>query len=149
MRLILLTLAMSLCFLPLSATEVDSPEQYVEARLKIMKYIGTQMRTLGNIQRGRSDFNPEYVGSAMGAIATMSETFKLLFPENSFIPPSDALEDIVGNEEFISILNQLRDAATQVSVNPTEEVFSEAFSQMGGACSSCHRQFRDHSSHSH
>ena len=142
MRYFLFVLVPSLMFFPLNAANERSPEEYVEVRQQIMKYIGSSMRSLANIQRGNSEFDVEYIRSTTNAIGAMTNSYKFLFPEDSFLPSSDASEEILGSEEFITILHTLRDASFQISMVTTKEVFSEAFTQMGETCSSCHRAYR-------
>ncbi len=131
-----------LALVPVGSSLAKTPEQHVEARQQIMKYIGTHMRTLSGMQRGQIAYDPEYVKAVTDAFVAMSASLKVMFPENSFLATSDAREAIQGSEEFMDMIDNFGQVSRDVGNSPSQETFADTFPRLGGTCSVCHRMYR-------
>ena len=127
-------------FLAISGS--NTPEDAIQARQEIMKYIGSQSRTLRNIQRGGTEFDPTTTKSIGQAIYAMSISLPFLFFEGSFEGETDSKQEILTSENFEIHLEKLQKASQLLSQATNEDEFNVAFSQLGQTCSSCHREFR-------
>ena len=122
----------------------QSPIASIEARQAIMQFVGSNMRTLSGIQRGRTEFNAETVRGTGQAMAVMLMAFPNLFPEGTETGGStDALPAIFENrDEFRDAAFELEAAARRLSGIGNEEQFGELFAGVGATCQSCHSRFR-------
>ena len=137
-------LLLCLIIFPFSAISgSNTPEDAIKARQEIMKYIGSQSRTLRNIQRGGAEFDPATAKSIGQAINSMSLALPFLFFEGSFEGETDSKQEILTSGNFEIQLENLQKASLLLSQVTSEDEFNEAFSQLGQTCSSCHREFRN------
>ncbi len=136
-------LVLCLAFIPISAfSGSNTSEDAIQARQEIMKYIGSQMRTLGAIQRGSTEFDPSLTKGVGQAIYSMSLSLPFLLVEGSFEGDTDAKPEILTAESFRNHVVNFQNASQLLSQAAIEDDFSEAFSQLGQTCSACHREFR-------
>ena len=136
-------LILSLVMVPLVAlSSSNTPDEAIQARQEIMKYIGSQMRTLGAIQRGSAEFDPSVTRGVGQAIHAMSLSFAFLFEEGTFQGNTDAKTEILAGDGFDTHLDNFQKASLLLSQAANESDFKDAFSQLGQTCSACHREFR-------
>lgn len=120
----------------------DSPEDAIQARQEIMKFIGSNMRSLGAIQKGQAEFEPAMTKSVGHAIHAMSLSLPFLFVEGSFDGDTDSKQEIMTSDGFGVHLNNLQNASLMLKNATNKDDFAVAFSQLGQTCSACHREFR-------
>jgi len=118
------------------------PEDAIQARQEIMKFIGSNMRSLGAIQRGQAEFEPAMTKSIGHAIHVMSLSLPFLFVEGSFDGDTDSKQEIMTSDGFGVHLNNMINASLMLKNAASEDDFAMAFSQLGQTCSACHREFR-------
>ncbi|MDE0303507.1 MAG: cytochrome c [Albidovulum sp.] len=141
----LLATILVICFGAMSASAQDDPGlAAIEARQAIMSYIGSNMRPLSGIMRGRSDFEAGYVQSTGRAIQAMAKALTLLFPEGS----EEGLETkalpavFARRADFLAKLQALESGAAGLAAANSLEGFNAAFPAFAESCQSCHSQFR-------
>ena len=135
--------ALALCAVA-STAAAQEPLDSVEARQQIMKFIGGQMRALGSMAQGRSEFNGEYVRNTGWAISAMSKSYPLLFPVGTETGgDTKALPSVFENSaKFAEMAAQLEMAGSQMQQANSLEAFQQSFTALGGTCKSCHSEFR-------
>lgn len=117
---------------------------YIEARKSIMKFIGGNMRTLGGMQQGQIEFNPNYIKSTGNAIASMAKVYPLLFPVGTETGGKtevrqSAFDDPSGFRKIAAVLVA---AGKELQQATSPEELQAAFGKVSGTCRSCHSQYR-------
>ena len=144
MRNFIATLIILLIGATTAPAQDNSTMAAIEARQAIMSYIGSNMRPLSAIMRGRSDFNADYVQSTGRAVQAMAIALKLLFPEGSEEGlNTKALPLIFSNRDgFLENLQGLESGAAALANAKSQDDFKTAFPAFAESCKSCHSQFR-------
>lgn len=119
----------------------------VKTRMDAMTVISQQMKVLGAMVRGKSDFDAPTAVDAAKMIANHAGEIPDLFPQGSIEGPSEALPAIwVDWTQFEQSARKLmREASTLASVASTAvngKVITEPFAAMAASCKSCHERFR-------
>ena len=136
-----------LVFVPTSSSAEDLDR--ISARQGIMKYVGSQMRTLGAMAQGREDINPEYVASIGNSINLFGSMLPILFddlPDGYPIQQSGASLEIATNrDEFAAESAEFANAGLALASNPGNP--GESFDRLSSTCKSCHSRFRQPHTH--
>ena len=144
MKNIIAALLFLLAGLTPASAQDNSGLAAIEARQAIMSYIGSNMRPMSAMMQGRSDFDAEFVQSTGRAIHAMSKALKLLFPDGSEEGlDTKALPSLFTSRgDFLEKLQALESGAVGLANAETLDMFQAAFPALGGACKSCHSQYR-------
>lgn len=119
----------------------------VKERMESMKSISAAMKTVGNMIRGRSEFDPEGAQEAAIEIEQHAAEIPQLFPEGSVHEPSEALTVIWDDwEQFTAIAIELQENAAALSQEATSALqpseIASQFAAVAQTCTACHEQFR-------
>ena len=128
----------------LVAAHDQGVEGPVEARHAIMKYLGSQMRSLGMMAQGASEFDSSHAKSVGGAMHAMALSIPYLFiDESRWMEGTKASPAIFSDwDGFTAEASKLGDAAAKVAAATSAGDLSAAFRDLSGTCQSCHSQFR-------
>jgi len=125
----------------------DGATGIVKQRMDMMSDVASSMKTLGQMIRGKNEYNPDSAESAALKIEKHAKHFHTLFPEGSTEEPSEALPAIWQDwEEFQKLLttmeNEARELASIASTSISAEEIKNQFSNLGKTCGMCHEKFR-------
>lgn len=119
----------------------------VETRMDTMESMADQMKQIGEMMRGESQFDSDTATAAARQLSELAGSAPEQFPEGSNPPPSEARDVIWTEWDAFSELSQRLEArsvdlhqAARSASRPADLV--EPFRAVGRACSGCHEQFR-------
>ena len=119
----------------------------VKERMDVMSSIGANMKTIGEMLKGKTAFDGKRVEAAARAIAGHADKFHHLFPEGTTEKPSEALPAIWTDwDRFIELAANMK--KTSIVLAETAPSASEAgdiriaFLLVAGTCKACHADFR-------
>ncbi len=118
----------------------------VKERRELMEINKDAAGALFGIVSGQADFDAAVVKSHAQAVAgTGGETMTAMFPEDSFIQPTEALPTIWENwDEFAALSDDLvtNAQALEAAADEGADAVQAAFSTLGETCNACHTKFR-------
>lgn len=117
----------------------------VKARMDGMSAIAENMKTLGQMAKGATEFDAEVARSASASIAKHASETPGLFKANETDPKSEARPEIWSNfEDFTAKATELETIATglSTSINDPSDL-NAAMSALGANCKSCHSVYRE------
>lgn len=116
----------------------------VMARMDAMMSIADNMKTLGEMAKGTSAFDPGVARSAAAAIAESAAATPGLFEENETDPKSEARPEIwLNHADFTAKALELEALATGFANSITERSdLNAALGALGANCQSCHAAYR-------
>ena len=125
----------------------DGATGIVKQRMDMMSDVANSMKTLGQMIRGKDEYNPDIAESAALKIEKHAKHFHTLFPEGSTQEPSEALLAIWQDwEEFQKLLtimeNEANKLANIASTAKSAEEIKVQFTTLGKTCGMCHEKFR-------
>ncbi|WP_099865149.1 c-type cytochrome [Pararhizobium haloflavum] len=136
-------LALSLVW-PLAGNAQDGEPQ--EVRQQLMEEVGDATGVMGNMLRGRTEYDPQAVIEALGVIEANAAVFPDYFPEGSETGfETEALPAIWENKaEFEERSDELSSAAAELAGAVPEDMdaFAPMFQEFSRNCSGCHDDFR-------
>lgn len=116
----------------------------VMARMEGMSTIAKSMKVLGDMLKGKSDFDADVAKKAIDVIAIQAASTPMLFEANETDPKSEALPIIWTNfDDFEAKASELESIANQI--HPTIEKVEDLRSALwllGENCKSCHEAYR-------
>ena len=117
----------------------------VKARMDGMSAIAENLKTLGMMARGATEFDAEAARAAAAAIATRAADVPGLFEANETDPMSEAKPAIWTNfEDFSAKASELENVAVGLSTSiTTPEDLGPAMGSLGASCKSCHSIYRE------
>ncbi len=117
----------------------------VLARMEVMKSIGDQMKIVGAMAKGQSDFDSDVANAAVSEIAQLSSQISSVFTSPASDPKSEALPAIWTEwEQFTKLAQDSEAAATSVAGTiTTPDDLDTALRQIGVTCKACHSKYRD------
>ncbi len=138
-----LVIAAAVTAMSVSVTAQESLE-YIEARQSAMKFVGGQMRNLGAMAQGQTEFNADYVRTAAWAIAVIAKSYSLHFPAGTETGGNtEALPTIFEDPEgFAMVSQQLEAAGLAMQKSVSQGDLQMTFGQLGQACKACHSKYR-------
>ena len=120
----------------------------VKERMDVMSDISRNMKSIGNMLKGGSVFDPDLVVHAGDAIAAHSgDTLTALFPEGSDQTPTEASPEIWKNwPAFSASAENMKAAALALKrvaeAGKDKKEIAGAFGKLAATCKSCHEVFR-------
>ncbi len=119
----------------------------VKERMDSMKDTGKQMKTIGEMVKGKTPYEREKAATAARTISLNAAKIPELFPEGSTSHPSEALPAIWQEwgsfEELAGRMGQSADALFKAANTASSgSELGSAFRQLAGTCKSCHEKFR-------
>ena len=126
-----------------STASVES--EAVAARTKAMCEISDNMRFLGFMMKGKTDFDLDRAKSAIENIANLAAKTPTLFEIEAVDPHAEAKPEIWRNfEDFVEKTLTLQNIATEASGSLVgEEGLKDVVMAMGKTCKSCHSLYRN------
>lgn len=116
----------------------------VMARMMVMSTISEQMKVIGAMAKGETQFDPAVAQSALIEIAAQSAQIPSMFETRADDPKSEALPAIW--ERFDTFVARAEDSVTVAerlaATITTEADLGPAMGQLGAACKACHADFR-------
>lgn len=125
---------------------IQAADDPIATRQQLMKNVGSATRALGEMVRGKAEYNAATAEQAMRSIAASSAAFKHYFPEGSETGgDTEALLAIwEKNDEFVAINDKMMNAAFAGVAGAKTDLDSlkAAFGPVVQNCKSCHEGFR-------
>lgn len=120
----------------------------VKERMEAMKDMGSRMKSLAAMVRGRTPFDAASAKEAAGAIVAHARDVPRLFPKGSRHGPSEAVEKIwLEWPQFVAEAKALEDLADalgrQAATATSGADLGRAFGDIGRSCKSCHGRYRE------
>lgn len=116
----------------------------VMARMVVMSSISDQMKLIGAMAKGETDFDPAVAQSALIEIAAQSAQIPSMFETRADDPKSEALPAIW--EQFETFTARARDAeatAERLAGRVMAEAdLGPALGELGATCKACHSLYR-------
>ena len=115
----------------------------VLARMDTMKSVGAGAGTLGDMAKGKIDFDPAKAEAARAQIIAALNQVPETFKEPHTDPKSEALPVIW--EEFDSFLDKNSDAIAAVESMDLGDLdlLRGSMRALGGGCSGCHKAYKE------
>lgn len=119
----------------------------VKERMDVMKDIGSQMKTMGLMARGKQAFDEKLIAKSASVIGEHAKTLNKLFPEDSTSEHSEARPIIWQDfDDFLAKAKAMENAgmamASQASGGMAKPEFMAAFGKLAGTCKGCHTTYR-------
>ena len=126
-----------------SIASVDS--EAVKARTKAMSEISDNMRVLGLMLKGQSDFDLVIAKSAIQNIEKLAARTPALFKVEAVDPHAEAKPEIWSNyEDFVNKALHLKTAAIDAGGSLVDEDgLRDVVLSLGKTCKSCHSVYRN------
>ena len=119
----------------------------VQERMQSMKDIGKHMKTIGEMIKGKTNYDAEIVHESALIISRHAAQIAPLFPANSTIAPSEASPEIWKDwNDFVTIADMLKLEALELSqiakgVSNSEDI-KDLFGKAAKTCTGCHKKYR-------
>lgn len=125
----------------------DGATGIVKQRMDMMSDVARSMKTLGQMIKGKADYNADTAQAAAQKIAKHSKHFQTMFPIGSTQEPTEALPTVWENsDEFQKLFYTMENEASELEViassAKTAEEIKIKFSTLGKTCGMCHEKFR-------
>jgi cytochrome c556 len=130
--------------LALGVTVAVAQSNAVEQRQALMKEMGAQSRTLGNMMRGQAPYNAEQVQAGLKVFSENAKKAGPLFAEKTGSEKSAALPAVWETKaNFDSIMGKLdQDARTAMSTIKDEATLKTELPKVLQNCGTCHQTYR-------
>lgn len=130
----------------LGATSVAAQNlDVIKQRQDALKSIGDAVKPVGAMYKGEADFDLAKVQAALKVMQEKAPILPTLFPDNSKTGGDTEALPIIWDEkaDFEPRFKKLGDAAKAAEATITdEETFPDAWKEVMGNCSGCHKKFR-------
>jgi cytochrome c556 len=127
----------------------DPFKDVVETRHGLMLQMASDLGTLGGIAKGTTPYDAATASKAAANIAAIASVISMAqFPAGSEVetsPDSFALPEIwTKPDDFLAKIADLNDAAAMMQTAAATDgaAIKASMAQMGGACSACHKAYR-------
>jgi cytochrome c556 len=117
----------------------------IKERQDALKAIGDAVKPVGAMYKGEADFDLAKVQAALKVIQEKAAILPPLFPDDSKTGGDTEALPIIWDEkaDFESRYKKLGDSAKAAEAAITdEETFPDAWKEVMGNCSGCHKKFR-------
>ena len=149
-KLVVFTVFASLSAFASFAQEAEDPfKDVVETRHGLMLQMASDLGTLGAIAKGTTAYDQATATKAASNIAAIASVISMAqFPAGSEVEKSAdsfALPDIwAKQDDFLAKIADLNDAAAmmQTAAAKNGDAIKASMAQLGGACSACHKAYR-------
>lgn len=117
----------------------------VKARMDSMSAIATEVKTLGQMAKGVTAFDPGTAKAAAAAIAKLAADTPVLFEAKADDPKSEAKAEIWENfADFTTKSERLETLALELTDNlSAESDLASAMKLLGATCQACHKDYRE------
>ena len=116
--------------------------QTVMARMHLMEGVAEATQTLGNMARGRADFDAERAAQAQAWIINAAKEVETAFQAPETDPKSEALPAIwTSFDDFLAKSTAMGDAAAAMDTSSLDGVRA-GMRQLGATCGACHSLYR-------
>ena len=135
----------ALAFAGTALAHTGVKNEAVKARMNGMSAIGNEMKILGDMAKGATQFDPALARAAAAAIADHAAATPDLFEAAEDDPHSEAKEVIWSDfEAFTAISARLNKTALDLSDTlETEDDLRTGLQVLGNACKDCHSVYRE------
>ena len=124
----------------LAHSGVKNPQ--VQAWMQGMEQISAATKVLGNMARGRADYDSDAAEAAKAALVSHATDIPVLFKAQETDPKSDALPAIWEDyADFTEKAGALRVAAEQLDTSSADAI-GAGMRAVGATCKSCHGAYR-------
>ena len=141
-KLLILTSVILITF----SGKVFSQEDPIKLRQDSMKQVGAASKTLGNMVRGRAEYNPEDAQEALTQIVNAMVVFVENFPEGSDAGKTEAAPKIWEDMEGFQAASEKFKMDAEVAIEPAGEsldALKVSFEKVAANCKSCHMTYRE------
>lgn len=118
----------------------------VKERMELMKEVGDNMKQVGAMVKGKTDFDALAIANHAKTISEAAPHIPDLFPHDSLHKPSEALPSIWKEwDQFSALTVRLSDEAKKLQETAQggdKRAISTQFAKLGKVCSSCHTDYR-------
>lgn len=116
----------------------------VMARMEVMKTIGDQVKIIGTMAKGETDFDAEAANEALIEVAAQSAQIEEMFEVRAMDPKSEALPVIWDEwEAFTRLATETEELAEELAGTvASKDDLGPVLGKLGGACKACHEDFR-------
>ena len=119
----------------------------VKERMDTMKSISAEMKFIGTILKGQSEFDAAAVAKAANSISVQAGLVVEQFPKGSLQMPTEASKEIWERwEEFVSLNEAMEARALELSNMAasanSSDALKDGFAALGKTCIQCHEAFR-------
>ncbi|MBT9244778.1 cytochrome c [Gemmobacter fulvus] len=122
--------------------EGEAADPTVKARQELMKTIGMNTKTLGDMAGGKAAFDAAAAEAAKAAIIAASSEIAAKFEPQATDPATEAKPEIWTNwDDFVSKGAALKTAAEALDATSLDTV-KAGMAGVGGACKACHTAYR-------
>ncbi|MDQ1848691.1 cytochrome c [Gemmobacter fulvus] len=122
--------------------EGEAADPTVKARQELMKTIGMNTKTLGDMAGGKAAFDAAAAEAAKAAIIAASSEIAPKFEPQATDPATEAKPEIWTNwDDFVSKGAALKTAAEALDATSLDTV-KAGMAGVGGACKACHTAYR-------
>lgn len=128
-----------------AVTNVTVAQDPVAARQALMKDVGQQSKTVGDMLQGKAAFDAAAAKAALEKLSADAAEFPSHFPAGSDQGDSEAMPAIWTDfADFEARSKKLSDdaAAAAAAVDQGEDAFKAAAGAMFGNCRACHEVYR-------
>ena len=117
----------------------------VKARTQAMSEISDNMRLLGSMLKGKTDFDLDVAKLAIQNIANLAANAPILFEIEAIDPHAEAKPEIWSNyEDFVDKAFTLETVAVDASGSLTDQGgLKDVVISLGKTCKSCHSLYRN------
>ncbi|WP_299410601.1 cytochrome c [uncultured Roseobacter sp.] len=117
----------------------------VKARMDAMSGIGAEMKVIGQMAKGVTQFDQNAARAAAAAIAKHAAQTPALFEAKEDDPKSEAKAEIWANfEDFKQKSLELENTALGLSTSIANKAdLAIAMKSLGASCQSCHKSYRE------
>ncbi len=117
----------------------------VKARMDAMSGIGAEMKILGEMAKGVTQFDQKAAQAAAASIAQLAADTPALFEANEDDPKSEAKAKIWTDfDGFVKLSRDMEALATQLSTSIVSEAdVALAIKSLGASCQACHKDYRE------
>jgi cytochrome c556 len=130
----------------LVAIPAAAQDEVVKTRQAIMEVNANAVELAYNMSEGDIPFDAAVATTALQSIAADLTEFPNLFPDDSNIPPTNALPTVWSNRAaFVALAMKMVNDATAAAADATSAdklSNSAAFLEVQKNCTACHTQFR-------
>lgn len=114
----------------------------VAARMDAMSDTGAASKVLGDMARGRADFDADAAAEAKASLIAIAAELPALFEVNATDPKSEAKPEIWENFDDFTAKAAALGAAAEALDTTSLETLSAGMRAVGGSCGGCHKPYR-------
>lgn len=138
-----LTIALTLGFAATAAlAHVGVKDPQVMARMNGMKTMAGDLKTLGQMARGITDFDEATASAALASLKAENNRIPALFAPEASDPKSEALPTVWSDPEGFAQHTAEMGAVLDATRTSSPADIAASMRAIGTACSACHEEYR-------